>query len=66
MTPGGKTDPGRPCPEPEELALLLDGKADRRQRTRLLRHLKRCPVCYEIFIEASGTLETLQDDDQDD
>jgi hypothetical protein len=37
------------CPALEEIAALLDGRAERHRRGELIEHLATCAACYEIF-----------------
>jgi|GEM_PF-2928981 len=42
-----------PCPSPQELARLIEGRMKGRERDRLLAHLARCSRCYEAFTTGS-------------
>lgn len=36
-----------PCPDPEEIALLVDGRVAESRQEELWHHLASCPICYE-------------------
>jgi len=42
-----------PCPDPETLALLLEGGLRSPRRRRLLAHIGSCDGCYEVFTGAA-------------
>ena len=48
------------CPEPEELASLLDGTCDRSRRGELLLHLDSCRSCFQEWVELSEVLKADQ------
>ena len=45
------------CPEPEDLAELLDGNCDRFRREALLFHLDSCESCFQEWLELSRILK---------
>ncbi len=40
------------CPDDETLAQLIDGFCDDATRSKVLAHLKRCPLCSNAFVES--------------
>ena len=46
-------------PDPEDIALLVEGRLDDAERRRLIGHLNRCGKCYEIMQE---TLKDVSDE----
>jgi hypothetical protein len=40
---------GKACPTPEELARLVEGKARRGARNKILKHVANCPDCAQII-----------------
>lgn len=40
------------CPQPEDIALLVDGELDEADRDKLLGHLASCEKCREVFLAA--------------
>jgi len=40
---------GKACPTPEDLVLLVEQKAGRRARKRILKHVSNCPDCARIL-----------------
>lgn len=41
------------CPEPEEMALLLEGAVKKERRAKLLNHISECRICSEVFAQAA-------------
>ena len=50
----GEEGPPGPCPPPESLAALIDGRVDAAERERLLEHLDRCPDCFALWLSAAN------------
>src|SRR5919106_6960291 len=46
---------GAGCPDPNDMAAYIDGRADASGRTRLEAHLADCDACREVFAECVRT-----------
>ena len=49
------------CPEPEELAALIDGALAEAERQKILAHANNCDLCMELLGDAMHTLDALDE-----
>ena len=47
------------CPSIEDIAALVDGKLEGKEKEKIVAHITECQDCYEIFSETSRTILSL-------
>lgn len=51
------------CVTPTDLAAFLEGSLTGEERERMVRHLNRCPDCFERYIEAARLLDAIEEEE---
>ena len=51
------------CVTPTDLAVFLEGSLTGEERDRMVRHLNRCPDCFERYIGAARLLDAIEEEE---